>query len=303
MSASNFVGSEIAGALARFFAGGAGPSHASISSSFALAGYDEPDETGNKQDRVLQAVRRADDTTAMRLVEELLNLLRSAGEFDRDPTYAPIASLRTAFQRRGFHLTADGYVDWEVTEPPGTSAPQPIPPTPAASEERPPISGAPELAVPNVELLTAILRRLASALRPLTLRRHSRVGLQVKDEYDLQDLVEALLRSLFNDVRPEERTPSYAGASSVIDFLLKDDGLAVEVKVTRPGRLEKHIKEELLVDLHDYERHPSVRTLIAVVYDIESTFRNPAGFEKDLTGRHGNLDVRVLVVGWPIPRG
>lgn len=42
------------------------------------------------------------------------------------------------------------------------------------------------------------------------------------DEYDLQDLVESLLRFLYNDVRPEERTPSYAGSSSVMDFLLRD---------------------------------------------------------------------------------
>jgi hypothetical protein len=50
---TNLVGPEIAGALARFWAGGSGPSHASIGSAFALAGYDEPelDRMGNKEQR------------------------------------------------------------------------------------------------------------------------------------------------------------------------------------------------------------------------------------------------------------
>lgn len=46
------------------------------------------------------------------------------------------------------------------------------------------------------------------------------------------------IRMSYKDVRPEQRTPSYAGSSSVMDFLLRDDGVAVEVKATRPGRSE-----------------------------------------------------------------
>jgi hypothetical protein len=87
-----------------------------------------------------------------------------------------------------------------------------------------------------------------------------------------------------------------------MDFLLKDEAVAVEVKVTAPGRLPKHIKNELLVDINDYQQHPSVRTLIAVVYDIASTFDNPTGFENDLSGQHGSIEVIVLVVGWPLPQ-
>jgi hypothetical protein len=113
--------------------------------------------------------------------------------------------------------------------------------------------------------------------------------------------VESLLRSLYGDVRAEERTPSYAGSSSVMDFLLKDDGVAIEVKVTAPRRAEKEIKPELLVDIEDYREHPSVRTLVAVVYDLASTIANPAGFANDLSGSRDGLDVRAFVVGWPLP--
>jgi hypothetical protein len=158
-----------------------------------------------------------------------------------------------------------------------------------------------DLAVPTADLLQQVLRRLPSALRPLVLRRRQRPAFEVRDEYDLQDAVECLLRSLYNDVRPEERTPSYAGSSSVMDFLIRHDAIAVEVKVTAPGRRDKHIKPELLVDFEDYRQHPSVRVLIAVVYDLASTVPNPAGFENDLSGMRNGLDVRVIVVGWPLP--
>ncbi len=103
---------EMAGALARFWSGGEGPSHTSISTAFALAGYVEPARVGNKQQRVLVAVRDSDEDVAPRLVEELLRLLRSAGEFDRNEDYPPLRSLRTAFDRAGHSLTNEGYVGW-----------------------------------------------------------------------------------------------------------------------------------------------------------------------------------------------
>lgn len=70
MGSGDIVGSEIAGALAGFWAGGAGPSHASISTAFALAGCDEPGDGRNKQDRILYAIRSTEPDIAARLVDE-----------------------------------------------------------------------------------------------------------------------------------------------------------------------------------------------------------------------------------------
>ena len=69
-------------------------------------------------------------------------------------------------------------------------------------------------------------------------RRHSgRLTLEVNDEYDVQDFLHALLRIFFDDVRPEEHTPSYAGKSSRIDFLLPEESIALECKMAKsePG--------------------------------------------------------------------
>lgn len=238
-------------------------------------------------------------------MEELLNILRSAGVFDwaDDPA---VISLRTAFGRKGFSLTPEGFADWEPKQ-----APEPTAQTkvsfvePESHEELPSgrvsIQGPTEVYVPGLKLLQDILRRIPFALRPLQVRRRDRTPFTVEDEYDLQDVVEAMLRALYADVRCEERTPSYAGSSSVMDFLVKDEMAAVEIKVSREGRSEKQIKQEILVDIADYAEHPSVATLIVVTYDLAATFGNPQGFERDLTRHHNDLDVNVIVVGWPLP--
>ena len=64
------------------------------------------------------------------------------------------------------------------------------------------------------------------------------------DEYDVQDLMHAILRLHFDDVRPEEWTPSYAGKSSRIDFLLPGERTIIEVKMTRHGLGQKEVADE-----------------------------------------------------------
>lgn len=148
----------------------------------------------------------------------------------------------------------------------------------------------------GVRDLVVALRRLRQVARPLVRRRRQRPGLELVDETDIQDLVEAVLWAWYDDVRPEERTPSIGGSSSVIDFLLRDSSIAVEVKVASTRHSERKVKEELLIDANDYAGHPSVRTLVAVVADLESAIRNPKGFETDLSGTKDRLLLQTIVV-------
>lgn len=43
----------------------------------------------------------------------------------------------------------------------------------------------------------------------------------MNDEYDVQDIIHALLKIEFDDIRPEEWGTSYAGSNSRMDFYLK----------------------------------------------------------------------------------
>ncbi|WP_367849683.1 hypothetical protein [Rhodoferax sp. WC2427] len=150
-------------------------------------------------------------------------------------------------------------------------------------------------------------RRLLDALDELVLRFHAvavqlrsrhaeRPTLDVNDEYDVQDLMHALLRLHFNDVRPEEWVPSYAGSASRTDFLLPEIDTVIEIKKTRSGLNAKSVGEQLIIDIAKYKKHPQCRRLVCFVYDPEGRVANPAGIESDLnTGDHG-IEVRVSIL-------
>jgi len=127
-------------------------------------------------------------------------------------------------------------------------------------------------------------------------RRHdSRPTVTMRDEYDVQDLLGALLKLHFEDVRPEEWTPSYAGSSSRIDFLLKSFGFVVEVKMTRKNLDQKEVVNQLATDILRYQAHPDCKTLLCFVYDPDGRCGNPTALQNDLTKKHGSLDVFVIV--------
>lgn len=126
-------------------------------------------------------------------------------------------------------------------------------------------------------------------------RHDGRNTLDVEDEYDVQDLLHALLKIYCNDIRPEEWTPSYAGTSSRQDFLLKEEQIVVEIKMTRNGLNNRKLADELSVDIVRYKAHPDCKKLICFVYDPESRIDNPRGFENDFNQAKNGLPVIVYI--------
>jgi hypothetical protein len=109
------------------------------------------------------------------------------------------------------------------------------------------------------ELLEIIIRGLPHAMHPLTHRRKGATQLHFESEYDIQDLLHAQLRPWILDIRPEEYTPSYAGSSTRMDFLLPDHSLILEVKRIRDKGHAAKIGNELILDIEHYRRHQSAR--------------------------------------------
>lgn len=140
-----------------------------------------------------------------------------------------------------------------------------------------------------------ICDRFHLIVRQLRSRHEGRQTISVEDEYDVQDLFHALLKLEFDDVRPEEWTPSCAGSASRMDFLLKKEQIVVEVKKTRKGLGVKEIGEQLLTDISRYQAHPECRTLVCFVYDPEARISNPRGIENDLSRQHDSVFVKVFV--------
>lgn len=104
--------------------------------------------------------------------------------------------------------------------------------------------------IPNsLDVVTTLCRRFSLIARELRHRRDNRVPLPLTDEYDVQYLLHALLKIHFDDVRSEEWTPSYAGASARMDFLLRSEKIVIEAKMTRLGLKDREVGEELLIDI------------------------------------------------------
>ncbi len=152
-------------------------------------------------------------------------------------------------------------------------------------------------ALEKIELIT---KRFHTVARQL-LQRHRdhnipRDTLKITDEYDVQNLFHALLRLFFDDIRDEEWTPSYAGGASRVDFLLKQEQVLVEIKMTRQGLTrEKDVSDQLIIDSERYRVHPDCKMLVAFVYDPQEYLNNPRGIERDLTKTINGVPVKVII--------
>lgn len=150
------------------------------------------------------------------------------------------------------------------------------------------------------ELLEVIIHGLRRAMHPLTHRRKGVQSLSFGNEYDVQDLLHAMLRPWIGDIRPEEFTPSYAGTGTRMDFLLTAHALVIETKIVRDRAHAKGIGNELIIDIEHYRRHPSCKRLWCVVYDPDHLITNAQGLKTDLEGpratKDGEITVKVFVL-------
>lgn len=150
-------------------------------------------------------------------------------------------------------------------------------------------------------VLDRVFDRFHTVAKPLRERRKDqgkgpakkpRPTLVVGDEYDVQDLLHALLRIFFDDVRPETWTPNIAGASKRIDLVLWNERIAVETKMTRASLTDSKLVDERIIDIRHYAAHTHCKTLVAFVYDPNEFISNPKAVESDLAQHTGDLKVR-----------
>lgn len=145
-----------------------------------------------------------------------------------------------------------------------------------------------------------ICQRFHLVARRLARRHANRRTIAVDDEYDVQDLLAAMLAADFDDVRDEEFSPSVAAQNSRIDFVLVGPGIAVETKMTRENLTDKKLADELLVDIRRYSEHPEARHLVCFVYDPQLRVKNPAGLVRDLEKTVTRFETLRVVIA---PRG
>lgn len=146
-------------------------------------------------------------------------------------------------------------------------------------------------AVQKVEIIFNKFHAIATQLLK---RYEGRDTLKIKDEYDVQDLLNSLLLLYFNDIRKEESVPSHAGSNSRLDFLIPDYQIGIEVKMTRKGLSDSKIGQQLLVDIGRYQSHQNCKTLLCFIYDPDYNINNFSALKTDLES-HSNDDFNIKV--------
>lgn len=147
-----------------------------------------------------------------------------------------------------------------------------------------------------ITLLEKILKNFHRCSKQLQHRHSQRSTISIADEYDAQDLLHAILKLHFDDVRAEVSTPKYAGGNSRIDFILNEHDVAIEVKKTRSNLKDKEIGEELLIDIARYQQsYSKIKLLICFVYDPDGLIINPIGLENDLNSTPSNISIKTII--------
>ena len=139
-------------------------------------------------------------------------------------------------------------------------------------------------------ILKKIFVNFHKCARSILNRYNNRETIDIKDEYDVQDLLEGILRLFVEDVRPEDYVPSYAGGNSRTDFYLPRYDTYIETKMTREKLKDKEVGEQLCIDIARYGS--KCKKLICFIYDKENLLKNPYGLINDLQ----NLSTEKLKV-------
>jgi hypothetical protein len=140
-----------------------------------------------------------------------------------------------------------------------------------------------------------LCQRFHAVARQLRLRGEYRSTLSIEDEFDVQDLIHALLRQYFDDIGTDEWTPAYSDGAPRTTFLLDHDRLAVVVKKTRPGLSRKDLADQLHADGERYRGRGRCTQLLCFIYDPEGRIGNPRGLESELTSTSEHFTVDVVV--------
>lgn len=172
-------------------------------------------------------------------------------------------------------------------EPP--TAPQPVP-SPPTSPFFAPLNEQDAL-----ELIRKVCLRFHAVTRQLRLRKDYRATLEVEDDYDLQDLLCALLRVEFDEVSVDEWTPPYTKGAPRTTFLLHRERIAVVAKKTRPGLTMKELADQVAADSAQYSVRNKCTTLFCFIYDPEGRIGSPKRLETDLTSVSDRYTIEVLV--------
>jgi hypothetical protein len=151
----------------------------------------------------------------------------------------------------------------------------------------------------RLAIVRAVLTTFPIIARHLSERGRGRPPILIETEYDIQDIVFAILRPTFPDVRYEDWTPRVAGRSRRIDLVVPDLNVVIELKFVRDRRHGRSVVDELHIDIETYHSHPNCGRLLAFIFDPGNFIVDPGLLERELSGlrvkQEHQFEVEVIV--------
>lgn len=150
------------------------------------------------------------------------------------------------------------------------------------------------------QLIQEVLQNFREANKKVTKdRRKDHQEYEINDEYDVQDLLYTILKSIFPSIKEEDPTPKVGIKSNKIDLILREKGILIEVKMIKEAdQSEKKYVEELKNDIQSYHQCQWLQHLICFVYDPFEKIRSKQHFYdlngvQSINGKEFEIDVIV----------
>lgn len=150
--------------------------------------------------------------------------------------------------------------------------------------------------------IISILNNFHNANKVITRdRRKDHIEYIIKDEYDVQDLLSVIFKSIYPKIVPEENTPKVGGTTARADFIFKEFEIVLEIKmIKQKDRDEKDFIEQIKVDILSYYRYKP-KYMIFYIYDPFDKTKNEQNF-KDLEkkikyqDRDSNYEIETEII-------
>lgn len=151
------------------------------------------------------------------------------------------------------------------------------------------------------ELVRNMLNNFSNSIQKIIKnRRKGHTDFPINDEYDVQDILYVILKSVFPHLRDEDAIAKVGAKSTKIDLILRNERILIEAKMIKQSDTnETHFIEELKVDFESYHQCDWLSKLFCFVYDPYKKTKDLSNFH-DLNGtreKNGHkFNVEVIVV-------
>jgi hypothetical protein len=146
----------------------------------------------------------------------------------------------------------------------------------------------PSLKIISTEIiLDYIFNNFSLFYQQIQKRHNNRQTIKIIDEYDVQDIIHAILRLFLSDIRKEVYNLQYLGKSTRIDLILNQENIGIEIKYADGTNPERRISDELLVDINHYKENGNCKKLYFFIYNPHGSFNNPPRIYKRIRKKQG----------------